>query len=692
MHLQKSEHMKKQTNQPQRVVKNTKVTKNLQKNFSDFESSVKSVYNMKTQIMIYLIFIISGFILYSNSIPFGYTFDDKIVVTRNEFTKKGIAGIGDILSNDSFTSYFGKMQNLVSGGRYRPLPVITFALEYELWMRIRGTQDGENPHFSHVINILLYALNAIILFIILTKLLLTKENQNRDKQQIFSQHWYMSIPFLATILFMYHPIHTEVVANIKGRDEMLVFLFSLLTLWSTLRYLESDKIKYLIISGFTFFLGLLSKENSIMFWVIIPLCVYYFTHYSFSKTIKSLIPLLPATIIFMVIRNKVLGGFTTEPLPELMNNPFLLAVGDQKFATIFYTWGVYIKLLIYPNTLTYDYYPYHIELVHLTDWRSFTSLFLYLGMGIYALIKIRKKTILSFAIWYYLVNFSIISNFFFPIGAFMNERFIYVGSLGFTLALAYFLSQKLPILLGNLSQQAKSGIMLSILMLLLVPYTLKIIDRNKVWENDYTLFTTDVQTSKGSAFGNLTAGKQFLFKAERIRDTMLKYNHQKDTAEMNKYFRLGIFHLTNATTIHPKYVNGLFFLSQAHYEYNQNFQAAIAALERLVVLTPDNDEVWYRLGSLYTRHTNQIQKGVEYMETALKYNPQNLSAISNLGAIYFNTNQVQKSLNMFLTFNQLQPNNPEVLGNIAYAYEALGNKAEAQKYQAMANAIKGGQK
>ena len=101
----------------------------------------------------WLIFLF-GFFLYANTISFDYALDDKIVITNNEFTKKGVAGIADLVSNDSMVGFFGKKKNLVSGGRYRPLALVTHALEWEVF--------GKNPSISHFINALLYGFTALV--------------------------------------------------------------------------------------------------------------------------------------------------------------------------------------------------------------------------------------------------------------------------------------------------------------------------------------------------------------------------------------------------------------------------------------------------------------------------------------------------------------------------------------------------
>ncbi|MCK5029515.1 MAG: hypothetical protein KAR57_07770, partial [Bacteroidales bacterium] len=247
---------------------------------------------MKQNKVEYLIIIALTFMLYGNTLFHDYALDDALVITENEHTLSGFAGIDDIFSEEFFSGFFDqKDKKLVAGGRYRPLSMVTFAIE---WQLVMGTPfDGVNkltlekrmnknasPKYilpsqkllkdlsrtihtenrelriqqqesilnnektltdhekllilsnlermqskrslllfvSHFLNVLLYALTALVLFILLERLF---SNHKSDK-------WYWSLPFVASLLFLAHPIHTEVVANIKGRDEILSLLGVLL--------------------------------------------------------------------------------------------------------------------------------------------------------------------------------------------------------------------------------------------------------------------------------------------------------------------------------------------------------------------------------------------------------------------------------------------------------------------------------
>src|SRR6202042_67790 len=84
------------------------------------------------------------------------------------------------------------------------------------------------------------------------------------------------IAFIAALLFVIHPIHTEVVANVKSRDEIMSLLFLCITFIFAFKYQE-QKNKWFIIAGLvSYFLAFLSKEYAIGMVVLLPLAFYLF--------------------------------------------------------------------------------------------------------------------------------------------------------------------------------------------------------------------------------------------------------------------------------------------------------------------------------------------------------------------------------------------------------------------------------
>src|SRR6185295_7599301 len=88
------------------------------------------LYEFKIQAVIVAILAI-GF--YINSYQNEFAHDDSIVIIKNEYVLEGFAGIPDILTKDAYDSYYRQFNssNQLSGGRYRPLSVVTFAIEQQ---------------------------------------------------------------------------------------------------------------------------------------------------------------------------------------------------------------------------------------------------------------------------------------------------------------------------------------------------------------------------------------------------------------------------------------------------------------------------------------------------------------------------------------------------------------------------------
>ena len=217
------------------------------------------IINHRNNRITYYIIFLFAIALYINTAKFHYVLDDTTVLTQS---KHGLTNIPALLTNDLFSPVYG--QSLDIGVRWRPLLIFTSAIEYEIF--------GENPFIGHVINILLYGFIGIVLLLLLSQMF--------PKSPL--------VAFITTMIFIAHPIHTEVVANIKSRDELFSFLLLMLTLFFLHRFSNTDnthihKRKWFVYSCLFYILSLLSKENGITFLAVIPLFLFCFTkHFDFQ--------------------------------------------------------------------------------------------------------------------------------------------------------------------------------------------------------------------------------------------------------------------------------------------------------------------------------------------------------------------------------------------------------------------------
>lgn len=448
------------------------------------KTTSKKIFFFREHRLPLLIIFVMAIGLYFQSVNFDYTLDDKMVITGNKFTQRGIDGIGDIFRYESFRGYFGEKKDILEGDRYRPLSIASFAIEKSL---------GGNKAISHFINVLLYALTGILLYRILL-FMFPASGEGKKK-------WYCTVPFIASLLFIVHPLHVEVTANIKGRDELFALLGEAVTLYCTFKYLSEKRTRWLFFSFLAFLAGLLSKEGVITFLAIVPLTAHFFTTATTGEKIKVTIPVLTGTIIYLLMRVNAIGYLLGDnQVTDLMNNPFYGMNFGEKTATIFYTLLLYLKLHIIPYPLTHDYYPYHIPVMHWSDLRTILSLMIYAGLIVVIIKGWKKRSVWAYAAAFYLITLSIVSNFVVSVGTFMNERFVYHASLGFCIAVAWLLSEVMT------KTKLLKTVACIIFVAMVTVFSIRTLERLPDWRNNLSLDRSALRYSPNSARANCFYG------------------------------------------------------------------------------------------------------------------------------------------------------------------------------------------
>ncbi len=605
-------------------------------------------------------------LLYANTFSHDFAQDDAIVITENMFTTEGVSGIPGLFQYDTFYGFFkveGKAK-LVAGGRYRPLTPAMFAVEYGLL--------GANPAIMHVFNALWYGLTVVMLYLLL--LTMFKSRKSWDSQiSLLGVYW---IPLLAAFIFAVHPLHTEAVANIKGRDEIITLLGSLTSLWLLFK---GGNIRSAL-AGICFFIALLAKENAITFLGVAPLAFFVFTQTNIGDIAKRISPLVAAAILFLIIRGAILGWDVGAPSQELMNNPFLkLEQGrwvdfsaGEKAATITYTLGKYAQLLVAPVQLTHDYYPRQIDIMRFSDWRVLLSLLLYLGLLIYGLWGLVRKKIGSFAVLYYLGTLSLVSNIVFPVGTNMSERFLFMPSVGFALLLAWGLFTYLK------NHRLATGIILGFGVILMVLTVL----RNPAWKNNYTLFTTDIHASPNSAkLRNAMAGEL------SVQWASLPPEQQPARQSM---LQEALGHIEEAIRIHPTYKQA-YFIKGNLLNYLKQYDASIQAYQQARQIDPGYDQAFDNLmityrdaGRFYGEQKGDVRTAIQYLDQAYQAMPEDYETIRLLGVANGIAGNTPRTIELFTKNTQLQPNNARAWYDLGSAY--MNNQQPEAANQALQRA------
>ncbi len=691
------------------------------------------------------VLVLIGIIFYCTSIYNEYALDDGIIIHQNNYVLKGVAGISDILSKDAYDAFYRRMnaEDQLQGGRYRPLPVISFALEQEIIGTYRtgnymfvedlnhnGTLDKDKIEWKHSSSkkkltgpptetaIVNYEFNE---FVDLNKDGIAQQNEcntcwdtnknfkndaNEDLNKdgvfnevdcqvqgadlrhfnniwtyilacvllylLFSKYIFkeqQDMAFLAALIFLVHPVHSEIVANVKGREDIFSVIFIALTFLFSFKYINTKKIVSLILAGFAFFCALMSKEYAIVLFILIPLALFVFDKEKvkpFNLGMLSL-SLFVFCAVYMALRLSSVRIAPGIPDTELLNNPFLLASPEEQFASKIFILLKYLHLSFFPNTLTCDYSYAQIPYSHFTDIDFIFSLIINLALLVLGIILAIKRHVLGFAITCYFAFIILVTNFIFPVGAIFREGFLFHATIGVAIAIAWLAFTGLEKLKAP-SFTVKRTLMISMLMIVLVLCGCKTWERNWDWKNDVTLFLKDVKASPNSVLvlGNAGARLIDLSDSEQIvelfpgNDTLCYYDPGKTALNQ------GVEYLKRAVELHPRYVNGYLNLGLASFKLH-NDRDAIYYWKIAEHLYPDNPylENYYRVYSdlLKNRAATDFNEG-RLHEAALNYKmctivaPADAEGWYGLGGMFYQFKLYDKAKIAWERTLKLNPDHP----------------------------------
>ncbi len=601
-----------------------------------------------------------GALLYLQTATFDYTQDDAIVINDNMFTTEGVKGIPGLFKYDTFYGYFKdhSKTRLVSGGRYRPLTPAMFALEYNL--------AGPNPWLSHLISAACYGLLCWVLYGFLLVLLTPR----------LSSETALQVALFSTLIFALHPIHTEAVANIKGRDEIIAAMGAIGGLWLMLKSIQHPKpFLFQSMAALVFFLGLLAKENIITMLAVAPLTLAWYNKDKKINWISNLWPIVVACVLFLVLRASVTGLSAGEAPKELMNNPFIKVengvyvpfTAGEKTSTIVYTMGKYVQLLLVPYPLTHDYYPRHIEIQNWGKPMVIISFLFWLGL-LYAVIKgWKKRSWWAYGILFYVFTMSITSNIVFPIGTNMSERFAFLPSVGFALIIGY------AIALGYNSSYRK---FISVAFLaILLSYGTWTLLRSRVWKDNHTLFSTDIHTSTRSAkLLNAMGG-----------DLVTMSESEKDEAKKQAMLTEAQVYLNKAIEIHPNYKLSYLLLGNSAFHLG-NYDQAITYFRHVLKMDPNYAEGKRNLGvalrdqgKFMGEKNNNLTAAIALLLEAVQYLPNDYETYQLLGVAHGQKGDTQKAIEYFRKEIELVPKNATAHFNLGIALQQAGDVAGAQE-------------
>jgi Flp pilus assembly protein TadD len=394
------------------------------------------------------------FISYVNSIRNSFILDDLLVVASNP-------EIRSIQPLRFLThSYWGDQ---ITSGIYRPLTILSFSLEYNLWQRwVSGFR---------AVNLLLHALNGVLAF------LLAREITGSARAA-----------WATACVYVVHPVHTEAVVGIVGRSEVMAATF-FFSAWLIFRKGRTGWACVL------FALSLLSKESAIMFpaIMVLDLALMRGGKEKILNTWRELGAIVGVAVAYLALRLSVLGSLGVAPNDRYLHGTLSLV---ERWMTAGRVTLQYLRLLIAPVSVSGDYDFNSISVAGLRSADAWLGLTLVASAIVFACTVRRVRGELRFGILFICFMMLPASDTLMPITVLMAERFLYIPLFGLAL-IAGVAWQRL--------QLERSGRLLIGSGVLGVCVVL-CIGHNFIWQDNLTFYGNMVRVLPNNVRGRLGYG------------------------------------------------------------------------------------------------------------------------------------------------------------------------------------------
>ncbi len=613
-----------------------------------------------------------AFLLYAQTIWFDFALDDRAVTFANKFVMKGFGGIGDILK----TFYWAGFWNS-NAGLFRPTSLILFAIEWAF--------APNAPHVFHFVNVVLYATCALLLY--------------RTLRELFHNSS-LTLPFFATLLWIVFPAHSEVVANVKSGDELLSMIFFLMSLRQIMKWSENNLLQPLLLSGIYFFLSLLSKEGAVLFIPIIFIALYLFKNKDLKQFIKPIMVLGAFTILWFTWHSAVIANAPSEKITYTYHDNSLIAAPDlsSRVATAMQMQGKYLLKSFTGFPLSYDYSFNENPIVGWSDPFALLSILACVSLFGLAIFKFKKDPVLSFGILFYFITFALTSNVFILIGATMADRFLFVPSIGFAIAICWVI---LKLTKGE-SQKSFHATALYVLIPLSLLYSVRAFTRSADWETETKLFTADVENTPGSARTHFNYGVVLKTQASNEPNTNLKNQLfdqafkefqtavKIDTLDYGSFAAAGeckflsghyeesVYWRTKSLQVEPRYV--LLYRDLGNSLMNcKKYDSAIVVYGQAVKTNSMDSLTLIHISDCYLSKQDTAQAILTLEKNVLQY-PKNMEGWNKLANICGMYGQIKRSSEAFLEISKLDPRNQNAYRMLYKNYSLLGDTANANKY------------
>jgi tetratricopeptide (TPR) repeat protein len=535
--------------------------------------------------------------------------------------------------------------------QYYPLVHSIFWVEYKLW--------GNTTLGYHLINILLHAFSALLLWTILRRL------------EVPGAHW-------AAAIFALHPVCVESVAWISEIKNTLLGAFYLGAALVYLRFDRTRNWKFYFVTLGLFVLGLMSK--TIIATLPAALLVVFWWQRGKLSWKQDVLPLIP---FFAVgIGAGLFTAWVEWKFVGASGSGYNFPIIDRLLIAGRAIW-FYLGKLVWPVDLTFIYPRWHVS--QAVWWQYlFPITALLVSVGLWLLSR-RNRALL--AAWLFFVGTLFPALGFFNVYpfcySFVADHFQYLASIGpITLAAA-----GIAILFRSLmnKQQFLEPIICGTLLLVLGVSSWR---QSGMYPNIETLWRTTISRNPDCWLANNNLGG-YLYNKGHIKEAIEHYQKaiQIDPNYAEAQNNLGaalaaegrfdeaIGNYHKAIQISPNFAYALNNLGMALAARGQ-FDDAIENYRKAIQISPNFADALDNLGAALTVK-GRFDEALGYYRQALAIDPNFAGAQNNLGILLAKQGQITEAIEYYQKAIELNPNRAEFYNNLGNLLAIQGRPAEA---------------
>jgi tetratricopeptide (TPR) repeat protein len=602
------------------------------------------------RILPFLILSILPVITYCNTLNNDFVFDDLALIQGS----KTLPALKDVTSIISV---------LTQKNAYRPVRTLSYAIDYHF--------SGINPLSYHISNISYHIITTLLVYLVTLSIL-----SNRVTA------------FITALLFAVHPVHTDSVTYLAGRRDILCVLFYLMGFYFFLTYRKTGRVLLVPLTMVTYLLSVGSKEMGVTLPVIF--FIYDMVNNFPQERKESWFHALKkgARALKRVVKEHkyfyssfLAGALTFTYYKVFISSPSHQEgyYGDSMWVTFLTVAKIivhYMKLLIFPVKLladySYDAFPLASSLL---EGPVLSSLIL-IVIILFVLVKllIINKWLAFGGIWFFITLLPVCH--IIPHHELLAEHYLYLPSYGFCLIAALLFTTLLD-------KKRYSFLIIPSLLLIIILFSLRTIDRNRDWKDGMALWSKTVKTVPRCARAQNNLGFRYLEKkkydeamkhfaaAIAIKPAYAEpYNNRGIAYKEQGFYDRAISSFTKAITLKKGYYDAQYNLANT-FENKGQYDRSIWLYSQLLKKKPRSAQIHSNLGIVYQKQA-RLELAEEQFSRALKLDPANIEARNNLGVYYNSKGLYDKAIAEFKQILIINPDNAAVYSNLGTAFSNKG--------------------